>query len=171
MARNRTHRHRKVLGWHVVETHQHWELDAKRELLNQGFEAALPMMQGEFNSRGVRRPVVLFEGYVFVRETSRWWSIRGTRGVAQLLMGTEGPAVLADDELQFFLSGSVDELGYYVDPVMKRYAIGDEVTPKAGPWSGKLGLLTKLDGAGRCELLYSLLGRPVTVTSQVRELA
>jgi transcription antitermination factor NusG len=128
-------------------------------------------MQGEFNYRGVRRVEVLFEGYVFVRETDRWWSIRGTRGVAQLLMGCEGPAVIADAELQFFLSGSVDELGYYVDPVMKRYAVGDAVTPKFGPWAGKLGKLSKLDGAGRCELLYSLLGRPVTVTSQVRELA
>ena len=170
MARNR----RKIIkqrGWLVVETHQRCERWARDELAKQEYETALPMYLAEPNERGVRKPLVLFEGYVFVRESDRWWSIRGTRGVAQLLMGTEGPAVMADDELQFFLSGSVDEDGYYVDPVMKRFAIGASVTPKSGPWAGQLGLLTKLDSAGRVELLYSLLGRPVTVKTQVRELA
>lgn len=154
-----------------MQTHQYGELEARRELSRQGFEVALPMMQTDFNLRGERRIVPLFEGYVFVRESDAWWSIRGTRGVAQLLMGTEGPAKLADAELQFFLSGSVDEFGYYVDPVMKRYSVGDMVAPKSGPWAGKLGELTKLDSTGRVDLMYSLLGRLVTVQSQVRELA
>jgi transcription antitermination factor NusG len=162
-----------VRGWHVVLTHQFCEAEAHKELTKQDYECAYPMMKLPTNSRGIQRVVPLFEGYVFVRESDRWWSIRGTRGVAHLLMGCERPAVLADDELQFFLSVCVDEFGYYTDPVVPVFRVGDEACPRfgSGGFDRQYGEITKLDRDGRCELLYRLLGRDVRVTVPVSALA
>lgn len=156
-----------------MSTHQYAEAEAARELVKQGHSCQYPMMRLAHNSRGVRRVVPLFEGYVFIRETDRWWSIRGTRGVSHLLMNCERPAILADDELQFFLSGCVDDDGYYVDPVMPVFRVGDEAVPRfgAGGFDRQYGEITKLDRDGRCELLYRLLGRDVRVTVPVSALA
>jgi transcriptional antiterminator RfaH len=159
-------------GWLVASTHQDGEFEARRELAKQGYEVEMPMMKTPRNRLGVSRAVPLFEGYVFVRETERWWSIRGTRGVAHLLMSCERPAVLADDELQFFLSVSVDDFGYYVDPVMKMFKRGDAAIPRSGRFAGLEGKLTELDRDGRTEMLFSLLGREVRTTEyRVSELA
>jgi transcription antitermination factor NusG len=156
----------------VVQTHQYSEFDARRELSRQGYQVEMPMMRLPLNRQNVRRVVPLFEGYVFVKETDRWWSIRGTRGCAQLLMTCERPSLIADDDLQFFLSGSVDHLGYYVDPVMKRFVIGEEASPRSGRFAGLFGKLTDMDADGRCELMFSMMGREVrTREYQVTELA
>ena len=162
-----------VKGWHVVSTHQYAEADAKRELVKQGYSCDYPMMRLPLNTRGERRVVPLFEGYVFVRESDRWWSIRGTRGVSHLLMNCERPAVLADDELQFFLSGCVDSDGYFTDPVMPVFRVGDEAVPRfgAGGFDRQYGEITRLDRDGHCELLYRLLGRDVRITVPVSALA
>ena len=169
MARKRKSSKTVAPGWHVAMTHQYAEAEAKRELIKQDYHCEYPMMLTGAN----RRPVPLFEGYVFIRESSRWWSIRGTRGVSHLLMNCERPAVLADDELQFFLSGCVDEYGYFTDPVMPVFRVGDEAFPRfgAGGFDRQYGEITKLDRDGRCELLYRLLGRDVRVTVPVSALA
>lgn len=162
----------KVLGWFVLETHQFAEFDARRQLGRQGFEVELPMMLARLcNIHGERKRLPLFEGYIFVRECEDWWSINGTRGVSRVMMSCGRPAVVADADLQFFLSVSVDKLGYYVDPVEVVRRVGDRVSPRSGPWSGHYTELTSLDRDGRCELLYELLGRKVRVVTQVSELA
>jgi transcription antitermination factor NusG len=155
----------------VVCTHQFGEFDARRELSKQSFEVEMPMMRLPRNRMGVRRVVPLFEGYVFTRESDRWHAIRGTRGVSHVLMVSERPAVLADDELQFFLQ-SVDELGYYVDPVMKMFACGGIAVPRSGRFAGLEGTITALDTEGRAEILFKMLGREVrTKEYRVQELA
>lgn len=157
----------------MVVTHQSGEFEARRELHNQGFEVELPMFRPARVGAGEpRRPRPLFEGYVFVRVTERWWSIRGTRGVSHLLMSCERPAVLADDELQFFLSISVDNHGYYVDPVMRAFKPGQHVSPASGRFAGIEGLLCELGTDGRTEILFRMLGREVrTREYRVTELA
>jgi len=158
----------------VVATHQCAEFEAKRELVKQDFEAEFPMIRthswSNVNRRVLQRVSPLFEGYVFVRECDRWWSIKSTRGVSHLLMTCERPAVLADDELQFFLSGAVDADGYYVDPVMRLFRVGQLATPRSGRFAGLNGKLTELDATGRCELLYSILGKELRVQTQVSAL-
>jgi transcription antitermination factor NusG len=169
MARNSR---KRKLGWLVATTHEHSELEARRHLSRQGYEVELPLMRTEPNRLGVRRVVALFEGYVFVRETKAWWSIRNTRGVSSLLMNCGEPAKLADDDLQFFLSDSVDDAGYYIDPVTKLHRVGDTVVPRSGRFAGSAGLLTQMQSSGRVEVLFSLLGREVRTTEyRVTELA
>lgn len=162
-----------VEGWHVVVTGEHREQEAQRELSKVGFECELPLMQSAtFNRLGVRKVTPLFEGYVFVRESDQYWLIRGTRGVSHVLVISERPAVLADDELQFFLSVSVDDCGYYVDPVQKLFASGDYAVPRSGRFAGLVGKISNLNSDGRIKMLFSMLGRSVSTEEyRVTELA
>jgi transcription antitermination factor NusG len=156
-------RKRKVApkSWYVVQTHQYGEFDARRELARQAYEVAMPLMRLPRNRNGVARVVPLFEGYVFVRECADWWAIRGTRGVSHVLMNCDRPSLIADDEMQFFTDVSVDDLGYYVDPVMKLHSVGDSVSPAHGRFAGLTGKLTEMSADGRCELMFSMMNREV----------
>ena len=158
-------------SWMVVQTHQYSEMDARRELSRQGYEVALPMMRLPANRVGVSKIVALFEGYVFVREEEQWHSIRGTRGVSHVLVNDGHPSLIADDELSFFTDMSVDELGYYVDPVVSVRRVGDTVAPRSGRAKGFTVKLTELSADGRCEYMFSMMGREVRVSGQVSELA
>jgi transcription antitermination factor NusG len=169
---SRRKRKQVKLGWMIAATHQFAEGEARANLVKLGFECDFPEMRLPINSRGVRRTVPLFEGYVFVRESDAWWSIRGTRGVSSLLMGCEKPSTIDDDTLQFFLSDSVDASGYYIDPVMKMHRVGDFCVPRSGRFRGVSGQLTRMQADGRIEMLFSLLGREVrTKEYQVTDLA
>jgi transcription antitermination factor NusG len=162
----------KSLGWHVVSTWDEREFEVISELTKAGFEAETPVYRLEPNRMGVRRTLPLFEGYVFARESVHYWRIRAIPGINNVLMSCERPAVLADDVLQFFLNVSVDEKGYYVDPVMRVHRIGEVCIPRSGRFAGLQGRLTELDATGRTEMLFSLLGREVrTREYRVAELA
>jgi transcription antitermination factor NusG len=163
---------KSIKGWHVVCTHQFREFEARREMSKAGFEVEMPMMRLPRNRDGVRRVVPLFEGYAFVRETEGWWQLRGISGVSHVLLSCEKPAVLADEALQFFLTVSVDEHGYYEDPVMRLFKVGEAVSPASGRFAGIKGKLMALDSSGRAEILFSMLGREVrTQEYRVQELA
>jgi transcriptional antiterminator RfaH len=168
VARRKT---RKAQSFMVVQTHQFMELEARGQLAKQGYEVAMPMMRLDRNRLGVRRVVPLFEGYAFVRESERWWSIRGTRGVSHVIMNCGRPSLIADDEIRFFTDVCVDELGYYVDPVMSVHRVGDIVVPRSGRLRGLTVKLSALDADGRCEYLFSMMGREVRSKGKVAELA
>lgn len=172
MARRRKSKHP---GWLVVATHYAGEFEARRELYNQGFEVELPLYRApsrRSSDEGRGRPMPLFEGYVFVKQSDAWWRIRGTRGVSHLLMTCERPALLADDDLQFFVSISVDKNGYYVDPVMRMFQPGQTVSPVHGRFAGIAGQLCSLGNDGRTEILFRMMGREVrTREYRVSELA
>lgn len=155
----------------VVQTHQFMELEARTHLCRQGYEVAMPMMRLPRNRLGLRRVVPLFEGYAFVRETSAWWAIRGTSGVSHVIMNCDRPSLIADDEIRFFTDVSVDELGYYADPVMSLHRVGDNVVPRSGRMRGVEVRLSELSADGRCEYLFSMMGREVRVKGRVAELA
>lgn len=169
MARRKS---RKVIGsWMVVQSHQHCELEARRELSRQEYEISMPMMRLPRNRLGNRRVVPLFEGYVFVRECDDWRSIRNTRGVSHVLMNCGRPSLIADDEMRFFTDVSVDELGYYADPVMSLHRVGDVVVPRSGRLRGVSVRLSELSADGRCAYLFSMMGREIRAEGRVAELA
>lgn len=167
-------RKRKSPGWIVVQTHFGCEFEARRDLTALGHEVALPMFRApsrlkSYEGRG--RPSPLFEGYVFVKMSERWHSAQWARGVSHVLMNCMRPSLIADDEMRFFTDVSVDRHGYYVDPMMKRFAVGDIVTPARGRLAGIPVKLEALDAEGRCRFLFSMLGREVRAMGQVTELA
>jgi transcription antitermination factor NusG len=158
----------------VVQTHHECEFLARRDLSAMGHLVALPMFRAptklkSYDGRG--KPTPLFEGYVFVKMTDRWHSAQHARGVSHVLMNCMRPSLIADDVVQFFTDVSVDRNGYYIDPVMKRYVVGEIVTPARGRLAGIPVTLASLDADGRCSFLFSMMGREVRAKGQVDELA
>lgn len=167
-------RKRKSQGWIVVQTHYECEFLARKDLSLIGHEVALPLYRAptrlkSYDGRG--KPTPLFEGYVFVKMTSEWHSAQHARGVSHVLMNCMRPSLIADDVVQFFTDVSVDRNGYYVDPSMTRFAVGDIVTPVRGRLAGIPVMLESLDADGRCRFLFSMMGREVHAKGQVTELA
>jgi hypothetical protein len=171
MARKR--KSKAPAGWLVVVTFDGCEFEAKRELHKAGYEAEFPMIRpATFNRHGGRPVFPLFEGYCFVRDNGHGYPSKGIRCVSHTLMNLGRPAILADDELQFFMSVSVDDYGYYVDPVQRLHRVGDICFPRSGRFAGLGGKLTSLAVDGRTEMLFTLLGRKVKTTEyRAQELA
>ncbi len=87
----------KLHGWCVVTTQVGRERWAAENIINQGAEVYLPMME-EWKKGEVRAECV-FPGYVFVRTQGPWRFLLGTFGVKSLLMAGDKPAVLLDREV------------------------------------------------------------------------
>lgn len=162
-------------NWIVAETRWGDEFVALRNLSHQEFDAYLPLMRLPANKCGVRRPVPLFEGYIFVRETSRWKSICGTRGVKTALVTDRGTPMYARACEIAHIRSLEDEIGYCsvspADWARRGRKPGDLASPRSGPWSGQAGRIVEMSGRDRCVLLMSLLGRDVRVNMRTSELA
>jgi transcription antitermination factor NusG len=154
----------------VAEVWDGFELDARRSLRAADFQAEYPLTRLPRTSSGERRVIPLFPGYVFVRESESWRSIPAVRGIVRLIMNNGCPSLVRDVDVQFFMTGSVDELGYYVDPVMRLFRCGDPVRPRSGRFAGILGEFTRMMDSARCEVQFSMLGRVVTSTHPVADL-
>ena len=107
----------------------------------------------------------VFPGYMFVIldiGRHRWRSVNGTFGVQRLIMDGDRPLAVVPGVVETLVVSS-DHRGvlvYKSDELL----VGDRVRLLAGPFSGALGILQRLDGNGRVQLLLDLLGGPVKVT-------
>jgi transcriptional antiterminator RfaH len=108
----------------------------------------------------------VFPRYIFVildLDRQRWRSVNGTLGVQRLIADGERPLAVAPGVVETLVQSS-DRRGaliYKADEL----AVGDRVKLVAGPFAGTLGVLQRLDGAGRVQILLALLGGPVKVTA------
>lgn len=108
----------------------------------------------------------MFPRYIFVildLGHQRWRSVNGTLGVQRLITDGERPLAVAPGVVETLVQSS-DQRGaliYKTDDL----AIGDRVQLVAGPFAGSLGILQRLNGAGRVQVLLELLGGPVKVTT------
>jgi transcription antitermination factor NusG len=156
--------------WYVASTHYQQEGTAKRELSQQGYEADYPMMRFPRNREGIRRVGPLFEGYVFIRACPQWRSVNGTRGVQKLLLNGDTPSRILDEDLQFFLTGSVDDKGYYANPSVRIFRAGDSVSPRSGRFAGLTGEFMKMTKDAKAEILYWMFGRAITAQIPLTDL-
>ena len=90
--------------WYLLQAKPRQETKAQAELMKQGYEVFLPMIQVEKLSQGKRvlRSEPLFSRYLFVQlnqSTDNWSPIRSTRGVSQWVRLGGGPAYLSDEQL------------------------------------------------------------------------
>ena len=96
----------------------------------------------------------------------------GPAALAQRQRDARRPALVTDGERPIAVAPGVVEtliqssdrrgaLIYETD----KLAVGDAVKLVAGPFAGSLGILHRLDGAGRVQVLLELLGGPVKVTT------
>jgi transcriptional antiterminator RfaH len=154
--------------WYVAMTVPRKERLAATQLDNQHYRSFLPL-QLETRRHARKFTTVLapvFPRYIFVildLERQRWRSVNGTFGVQRLISDGERPLAVAPGIVETLVQSS-DRRGaliYKADEL----AIGDPVKLVSGPFAGSLGILQRLDGAGRVQILLALLGGPVKVSA------
>jgi transcriptional antiterminator RfaH len=154
--------------WYVAMTLPRKERLAAANLANQNYRSFLPI-QLETRRHARKFRIVLapvFPRYIFIIldvDGQRWRSVNGTFGVQRLITDGERPLAVAPGVVETLVQSS-DQRGaliYKTDDL----AIGDRVQLVAGPFAGSLGILQRLDGPGRVQVLLELLGGPVKVTT------
>lgn len=145
------------MEWYLLKTKPRQEFRAKDHLENQSLTAYLPVL-----TRKDKRREPLFPGYIFIAtnaDPASMGAVRSTRGVMGFVrFGTEiatASAHLIDD---------IHNLESRFQRV-PRFAPGQEVECKSGPFAGLRGIFEAESGEERCIILLNLLNssRPVQV--------
>jgi transcriptional antiterminator RfaH len=157
--------------WGVVQTLSGKENTAQCECERQAFETFLPKFRTYVVARNGRRPVVrcLFPGYLFVRIVDHWYSLRGTRGVIDLLRDGERPARVHDHEIHY-LRERYGEHGAH-ELTASRFRQGQAVRAVSGAWRDNVGVFEAMGTGDRVRVLFEMMGRAVPVELGERELA
>jgi transcription antitermination factor NusG len=154
--------------WYVAMTLPRKERLAVANLQNQNYRSFLPLQL--VTSRHARRFTTdlapVFPRYLFVIldiGQHRWRSVNGTLGVQRLIADGDRPLAVVPGVVETLLLSSDQRgvLNYQSDEL----AVGDRIQLLAGPFAGSLGMLQRLNGNGRVQLLLDLLGGPVRVTA------
>jgi transcriptional antiterminator RfaH len=152
--------------WFVAQTQCRREKLARIHLDAQGFRNFFPRFHKTVRHARRLREVMapLFPGYVFVvldPERDRWRSINGTFGVARLISAHHRPTPIPTGVVEALLA-NVDESGLVrLDGGLKP---GQPVRVVAGPFTDVLGVLQRLDGNGRVQVLLNIMGGHAPVT-------
>ncbi len=154
--------------WYVAMTLPRKERVAAANLANQHFRNFVPIhLETRRHARQFRTALApVFPRYIFVIldvGRQRWRSVDGTLGVQRLITDGERPLPVAPGIVETLVQSS-DQRGALVYAA-DNLAIGDRVELVAGPFAGSLGVLQRLDGAGRVQVLLELLGGAVKVTA------
>lgn len=157
----------KGATWYVVQTHPHAEAKAAEHLRRQGFEVYLPRYQKQ--RRHARRvetiAAALFPRYLFVAfdmAIDSWHCIRSTLGVARLVGGENGPAVISaaiiDD-----IRRREDKTGLVPVQSPPLFQKGERVQLTDGVLSTYSGVFDGMTEKDRVAVLLDMLGRRVRV--------
>jgi transcription elongation factor/antiterminator RfaH len=157
--------------WGVVRTMTAQEDCARLHCARQDFETFLPKFRSYVLSKGGRRPVVrcLFPGYLFVKIVDHWYSLRGTRGVIDVLRDGDKPAAVPESEIHY-LRERYGESGAY-EITASRFRSGQSVRAVSGVWRDNVGTFESLGARDRVHVLFEMMGRKVPVELGERELA
>ena len=147
--------------WYVVHARPHQERRAEANLLRQGYQVWLPLM--ERSRRHARRietvRAPLFPGYLFVAldvARERWRSINGTFGVRRLLADGPHPQALPEGFVSALRGATgVDGLTAAAPSDLRP---GDAVTIAAGPFAECAAVVLRLAPGERVEVLLDVLG-------------
>jgi transcription antitermination factor NusG len=156
--------------WYVAVTLPRKERFAAANLTNQGYRSFLPLqLVSRRHARRFRTELApTFPRYIFVildPKGQRWRSVNGTFGIQHLITDGESPVPVKPGVVETLVQ-STDPRGALVYQA-DEFAVGDEVRLLAGPFAGSLGVLQRLDGAGRVQLLLDWLGGPIRVTARL----
>ena len=153
-------------AWYVVQTEPCREPFVTERLARDGFVPYLPRIR----LPNTGRIASLFPGYVFVGAADRWYSIRGTIGVRQILMSGQTPAKLPPtvvDELH----AREDRNGFVKLPPPPRYRHGQKVGIVRGLFKGRSAVYLGMGARERERVLIELLGRAITMDLPAADLA
>jgi len=161
--------------WYVVHTRPRAESRAVLNLDRQGFTCYLPRyLKSRRHARRVETVAApLFPRYLFVAldlAAQRWWSIRSTFGVVDLVHNGVQPASIPSGIIQA-LKAREDEHGFVGLPRRTRFVPGDTVRIIDGVFSACFGLFEGMADRERVAVLLDLLGRKVRVVMDEHMLA
>jgi len=153
--------------WCAAQTHVRSEDKAAFHLRRQGYKVFLPKyMKRRKHARRVDWvPAPLFPRYLFVAldlEEGRWWSIRSTVGVADIICFGNRPAAVPSeiiDEIRV----RQDDKGLVKTQAGSGFKAGDCVRIIEGPLNDMEGLFDGPADENRVAILLDLMGREVKV--------
>jgi transcription antitermination factor NusG len=144
--------------WAVAVTEPLGEAKAAFHAHSSGFQVYLPKFLSQKN-----RVVPLFPRYLFVRAGDRWRQLLSTIGIQSVVLAAKGPALI-DDEIIAEIRNRCDKDGVFIPPPRPRmFRRGQVVRVNVGPMIGLSGIVHRMRGKDRVEILLSLLGRRTTV--------
>lgn len=157
------------MAWYVskIETNQ----ERKAEKLAPSFkiEAFLPLIEQKFASMGrvMKRPVLMFPGYLFVNfvDLDLWKRARREGFVFQGLLGSSQDCVesIADAIVDELKARHVNGVVPMIEHVKPSFKVGQPVIIEMGVAAGLRGLIKKTS-AERVEVLLSMFGRQMQVS-------
>jgi transcription elongation factor/antiterminator RfaH len=152
--------------WFLAHTLPKSEWKAELHLGAQGFRTFQPQIRKTIRHarqlKTVRAP--LFPRYLFVildLERDRWLSVRSTVGVSSLFSSRDGrPVPVPIGIVESLIERSEDTLTRLDDNLVK----GQQVRILTGPFADFVGMLDRLNEAGRVRVLLQMMGTAVPVT-------
>ena len=158
--------------WFLAQLKPNSHQIAQRNLLRQGFEVFLPMVDlttrrnGQFKTQ--TKPV--FPGYIFVGFGARspaWSAVNATQGITKLVSFGDTPAPVPD--------GIIDALVLrYATPNQpvedETFEAGADVRVSAGPFTDFIGQVESVAPDQRVWVLLELMGRKTRMGIPARDL-
>ena len=153
--------------WCAVQTHARAEDKAVFHLRRQGYRVFLPKhLKRRRHARRVEWvPRPLFPRYLFVAldpKAVRWWSIRSTIGVSDLVRFGNRPAAVPMGIISEIMARQ-DEKGLVKAHIGCSFRAGDQVKIVEGPLNELEGLFDSATDEERVTVLLNLMGREVKV--------
>ncbi len=160
-------------SWYLVVTKPQSEFKAQENLLRQGYETYLPLVQTSRrrNGKNIKRTEAFFPRYLFIsldKETDNWAPIRSTIGVAGMVRFGGMPAVVPEAMIDN-LKKSENEFGLQLFE-KKKLKLGDKVEIIDGPFEGYKAIYQKIKSADRVSVLLDIVGKNTQVILNTHEI-
>lgn len=160
-------------SWYLIVTKPQSEFKAQENLLRQGYETYLPLVQTSRrrNDKTIKRTEAFFPRYLFIsldKETDNWSPIRSTFGVAGMVRFGGMPAVVPENMVAN-LKNNENEFGLQSFE-KKELKQGDKVEIIDGPFTGYKAIYQKMKSTERVSVLLDIVGKNTQVTLSVHEL-
>jgi transcriptional antiterminator RfaH len=155
-------------AWYLVQSKPRNEMRALENLVRQGYETYLPLMEVERLQRGklLKKMEPLFPRYLFLHleeGNDNWGPIRSTMGVAGLVRFGQAYAVVSDDVLEAVRVRTQDVKKALFTP-------GDSIRVVSGPLLGLEGVFDITDGEQRSFVLLELMQKQQRVSVSTADL-
>ncbi len=155
-------------AWYLVQSKPRNEKRALENLVRQGYETYLPLMEVERLQRGklLKKMEPLFPRYLFLHleeGNDNWGPIRSTMGVAGLVRFGQAYAVVSDDVLEAVRVRTQDVKKALFTP-------GDSIRVVSGPLLGLEGVFDITDGEQRSFVLLEFMQKQQRVSVSTADL-
>ncbi len=157
--------------WYVVHTKSGGENLAVVNLGRQGFTTYCPLIR---SIPPKLKRVPLFPRYLFVEldiDAAPWRCVNGTIGVTGLVQFGPRPSAVPDGVVEELMKRENDEGLVVLPNPVPRFRAGDRVVVSHGPFVEQLGVVNRMTGAQRAELLLQFMGRQVKVTAPLNQVS